>query len=45
MVKTSGGDGRQERRQRSNDSTKKPRKATSNPVESVFALRKKARNS
>lgn len=45
MVKTSGGDGRQESRKRSNDSPKQPRKATSNPVESVFARRKKARNS
>jgi hypothetical protein len=45
MVKTSGGDGRQESRKRSNDSSKQPRKATSNPVESVFALRKKSRNS
>ena len=45
MVKTSGGDGRQESRKRSNDSSKQTPKATSNPVESVFALRKKARNS
>lgn len=45
MVKTSGGDGRQESRTRPNDSSNKPRKATSNPVESAFALRKKARNS
>lgn len=49
MVKTSGGDGRQEGRKRSNDepsnSSNRPRKSTSNPVESVFALRKKARKS
>jgi hypothetical protein len=45
MVKTSGGDGRQESRKRSNDSSKQTRKATSNPVESAFSLRRKARNS
>lgn len=49
MVKTSGGDGRQEGRKRSSDapsnSSDRPRKTNSNPVESVFALRRKARKS